>query len=347
MPDGGEEGREEGGEGRGAAVDAAALRATLSRAGATGDDVRRACRTGALTGHTSGLAPGYAQANLVVLPAEHALAFLTFCVRNPKPCPLLEVTDVGVPHAGGVAPGSDVRRDLPAYRVWRHGVAVETVGDITHLWPTSPPGDGEDAAAAAAHRHPDARTDWVAFLLGCSFSFEEALLQAGLPVRHLQEEAAGGGPPAATAAAPAAAEPLAANPRNVPMYRTSLATAPAGPFAGPLVVSMRPMTPVQAVAAAAVTARFPRVHGRPVYAGDPAAVGIADLSTPDYGDAVTVRPGEIPVLWACGVTPQAALARAALPIAITHAPGHMFVTSARNADLAGPAELPRVPGSVV
>jgi uncharacterized protein YcsI (UPF0317 family) len=327
----------------------APVRERLSAPGASGADVRDACRSGALDGHTSGLAPGYAQANLVILPREHALAFLTFCVRNPKPCPLLEVTDAGVYEARAVAPGSDVRTDLPRYRVWRGGVCDEEVSDIRHLWPDSGGGAGASDAGGAA-RHPDARTDWVAFLLGCSFSFEEALLAAGLPVRHLQQERVGGAGSSSGGADPDAilsGGALAADPRNVPMYRTCVPTTPAGPFSGPLVVSMRPMTPAQAAAAAQVTAACPRVHGRCVYAGDPAGLGIADLGAPHYGDAVTLLPGEVPVFWACGVTPQAALLQARLPIAITHAPGHMFVCDARNADITGPAELAPIPGSLV
>ena len=396
-------GRAAGKEGSSAAANSAAapllLRSMLSAAGTPGAAVRQAARSGALAGHTSGLAPGYAQANLVLVPKEHALAFLTFCVRNPKPCPLLEVTDAGCWEARGVAPGSDLRTDLPAYRVWRNGVCAEEVADIRHLWPgaaasSAQPapsssssaassssayfGGGAAAAAAAAASipfksaslpsaagsaapppSPDARTDWVGFLLGCSFSFEEALLAAGLPVRPLQEEKAGGGDgsggaaaaltstcaaAAADASASAASHQppphaLAANPRNVPMYITNIVTAPAAPFSGPLVVSMRPMTPAQAAVATSVTGEFPRVHGRPVHTGDPSALGIVDLCAPDFGDAVSILKGEVPVFWACGVTPQEALVRARIPLAITHAPGHMFVTDVRNAALAGSAEL--------
>ena len=210
--------------------------------------------------------------------------------------------------------------------------------DIRHLWPDKEDGEGGEGS-------PDARRDWVAFLLGCSFSFEEALLEAGLPVRHLQQEKSKGGDGADTPVLPGLQ--LACDPRNVPMYRTGVPTAPAGPFSGPLVVSMRPMTPQQAGRAAEVTAAFPRVHGRCVYAGDPASLGIADIARPDYGDGVTMLPGELPVFWACGVTPQAALLQARLPIAITHAPGHMFVSDKLNMELAGPAELAPIPGSIL
>jgi uncharacterized protein YcsI (UPF0317 family) len=256
---------------------------------ASGSAVRDACRTGSLAGPTPGLALGFVQANLVILPREHAFDFLLFCQRNPKPCPLLDVTEPGDPEPKAVAPGADLRTDLPAYRVWRNGKLVEERSDIRPLW----------------------RDDLVSFVIGCSFTFESALLAAGLPVRHIEQG------------------------RNVPMYDTNRACRPAGRFRGPLVVSMRPMTPEQAVAATRVCARFPRAHGVPVHFGDPAGIGIADLSRPNYGDAVDVRSGEVPVFWACGVTPQAALMRAQLPVAITHKPGHMFLTDLKDADLEG------------
>jgi uncharacterized protein YcsI (UPF0317 family) len=256
---------------------------------ATGAAVRAACRAGTLTGPTSGLALGYVQANLVIVPEEHAFDFLLFCQRNPKPCPLLDVTEPGDPEPKGVAPGADLRTDLPAYRVWRDGNLADEPADIRSLW------SGR----------------LVSFVIGCSFTFENALLEAHLPVRHVEQGV------------------------NVPMYDTNQSCRAAGRFAGPLVVSMRPMTAGQAVAATRVCSRFPRAHGVPVHLGDPGAIGIADLGTPDYGDPVEVRPGEVPVFWACGVTPQAALKRAQLPLAITHKPGHMFLTDLKDADLEG------------
>jgi uncharacterized protein YcsI (UPF0317 family) len=246
--------------------------------------VREAIRRGEWTGPTAGLAGEFVQANLVVLPEADAFDFLRFCLRNPKPCPLLEAGDPGSAEPRELAPGADLRTDLPRYRVWRDGALVEERADVRDLW----------------------REDLAAFLIGCSFTFERALLAAGLPVRHVEEGV------------------------NVPMYRTSRECAPAGRFSGPLVVSMRPMTPAQAVAAAGITARFTDTHGAPVHAGDPGELGIADLAAPDYGDAVTVRDGEIPVFWACGVTPQAAAAASRPELMITHAPGHMFVTDRRG-----------------
>ncbi len=246
--------------------------------------VRERSRSGELSGPTCGLALGKVQANLVIVPRELAFDFLLFCQRNPKPCPLLEVTDPGSAEPRELAPGADLRTDLPRYRVYEHGRLVDDPTDIRRWW----------------------RDDLVAFLLGCSFSFEEAMQRAGLPVRHVDER------------------------RNVPMYRTNIACKPAGVFRGPMVVSMRPLTPAQAIQSVEVTARFTKAHGAPVHIGDPAAIGIAAIDRPDFGDAVTIRASEVPVFWACGVTPQAVLMEAKPPLAITHSPGCMFVTDVRT-----------------
>jgi len=250
--------------------------------------LRRAIRAGRHRAHTVGLAPGRVQGNLVVLPQALAGDFMRFCQRNPKPCPLLAVTEPGDPLARDLGEDVDLRTDVPRYRVWREGVLEGEVDDLRALW----------------------RDDWVGFVLGCSFSFEQALLDDGIPLRHVAQG------------------------RNVAMYRTSIPTAPAGRFAGRLVVSMRPMTAAHAIRAVQVTSRFPSVHGAPVHFGDPAAIGIADLSRPDYGDAVDILPGEVPVFWACGVTPQAALIAARPEVCVTHAPGCMLVTDRLNTELA-------------
>lgn len=255
---------------------------------ATGQTVRRAAAEGAIVGPTAGMALGFAQANVVIVPRDLAFDFLLLCQRNPKPCPLLDVTEPGSAEPCEVAPGADLRRDVPRYRVWRRGELTEEPTDIVHLW----------------------RDDLVGFLLGCSFTFEAALLRAGLPVRHIDEG------------------------KNVPMFRTNVACKPAGVLQGPLVVSMRPMTPAQAVRAVQVTSRYPAVHGAPVHWGDPAAIGIADVHKPDWGEAVTVRADEVPVFWACGVTPQAVVMHAKPELAITHSPGCMFVTDVRDEALA-------------
>ncbi len=231
---------------------------------------------------------GFVQANLVILPKEHAFDFLLFCQRNPRPCPILDVTEPGDPCPSAVAPDADLRTDLPAYRVWQNGELTGEPTDIRSLW----------------------RSDFVSFVIGCSFTFENALLEAGIPVRHIERNL------------------------NVPMYITNCLCRSAGVFRGPLVVSMRPMTPGQTILATRICSRFPRAHGAPVHLGDPAAIGIADLAKPSFGDQVDIRPDEIPVFWACGVTPQAALMQARLPLAITHKPGHMFLTDLRDADLA-------------
>jgi uncharacterized protein YcsI (UPF0317 family) len=253
----------------------------------TPGELRLACRGGAWRRPTAGVCDGFVQANLMVVPAEAAFDFLLFCQRNPRPCPIIEVVEAGRVEPS-CAPGADLRTDLPGYRVYRDGRLAEERTDVSALW----------------------RADLVSFLIGCSFSFEEALAQAGVPLRHVEACS------------------------NVPMYRTSVATAPAGRFQGPLVVSMRPIPARLVPLAVQVTGRFERVHGAPVHVGEPAALGIADLSRPDWGDPVEIRPGELPVFWACGVTPQAAALASKLPFCITHAPGHMFVTDHPNASLA-------------
>lgn len=265
------------------------VQSPLSDFGVTGMDVRRRARSGELTGNTAGIALGYVQANLVVVPRDLAFDFLLFCQRNPKPCPLLDVTEPGDPEPKGIAPGADLRTDLPRYRIYENGVLIEEPTDLCRWW----------------------RDDMVGFLIGCSFTFEKALGDAGVPLRHLEMGC------------------------TVPMYRTSVMCRPAGVFRGPMVVSMRPMTPAQAIQATRICSRFPRVHGAPVHWGDPAAIGISNLNKPDWGDAVEIRPGEVPVFWACGVTPQAVAMAVRPPLMITHAPGHMFLTDLRDTDLEG------------
>ena len=250
-------------------------------------DARALFRDGLVT-PTAGWSAGFTQANLVVLPRSEAYDFLLFAQRNPKPCPLLDVLDAG--QTGGALLDGDIRTDVPAYRVFVDGELVEETPDVSGWW----------------------REDLVSFLVGCSFTFERAMLEAGLPVRHVAED------------------------RNVPMYRTTRRCRPAGDLDGPLVVSMRPIPAHQVADAVRVTSRYPGVHGAPVHVGDPAALGIGDLAAPDYGDAVTVRDGEVPVFWACGVTPQAVVAESRPPLAITHAPGHMLITDGRDADLLAP-----------
>ena len=251
-------------------------------------ELRALIRAGGYSGQTSGLCPGYAQCNLAAMPKQYADDFLRFAQLNPKPCPVLEVVPAGERLTKTVASGADVARDIPKYRVYEYGRPTGECGDASALW----------------------RDDFVAFLIGCSFSFEDALIRAGVPVRHVEQG------------------------RNVPMYNTDIPLESRGVFGGNMVVSMRPMTREQAERAAGITARFPRVHGAPVHIGDPKQIGIADIARPDYGDAVTIYPGETTVFWACGVTPQAAVMRAKLPFVVTHAPGHMLVTDTPNIALA-------------
>ncbi|MDP3650067.1 MAG: putative hydro-lyase [Rhodoferax sp.] len=250
--------------------------------------VRKMVRQGAWASHTSGLASDHVQGNVVILPEALAGDFLRYCQRNPKPCPVLAVSEPGQAMLPSLGDDIDICSDLPRYRVWRHGEVIDEPTDITALW----------------------RNDLVTFVLGCSFSFEQALLEAGLPLRHIAQG------------------------KNVAMYRTNIPTQPAGLFHGPMVVSMRPMKAAAAIRAVQVTSRFPNVHGAPVHLGNPALIGIADLGAPDYGDAVEVMDDEIPVFWACGVTPQAALVQARPAFCITHAPGAMLITDLLNQQLA-------------
>ena len=250
--------------------------------------VRQRIRRAEITGHTSGLAPGCVQGNVVILPQALAADFLRFCQLNPKPCPLLAVSAPGDWTLPGLGAGIDMRTDVPRYRVFRNGELAGEPTDIGSLW----------------------RGDLVSFILGCSFSFEWALLEDGLPLRHVSLG------------------------RNVPMYRTSIPTLPAGPFHGPLVVSMRSFTPANAIRAVQITSRFPGVHGAPVHIGLPEKIGIANLARPDWGDAVDMPADELPLFWACGVTPQAVIAEARPEFCITHAPGSMLITDLKNSQLA-------------
>ena len=249
--------------------------------------VRQRIRRGEIVGHTGGLAAGCVQGNVVILPQALAADFLRFCQLNPKPCPVLAVGAPGDPALPTLGAGIDMRSDVPRYRVFRKGELVEEPTDIGHLW----------------------RDDLVSFVLGCSFSFEWALVEDGLTPRHMAQG------------------------RNVPMYRTTVPTAPSGPFHGPLVVSMRSFKPADAIRAVQITSRFPGVHGAPVHIGLPGQIGIRDLAKPDWGDAVEVPADELPLFWACGVTPQAVVAEAKPEFCITHAPGSMLVTDLRNSQL--------------
>lgn len=255
---------------------------------ATSTQARAAIRSGAFTGHTSGLAVGHVQGNVVILPELLANDFLRYCQRNPKPCPLLAVSEPGQALLPSLGADIDIRTDVPRYRVWKGGVLTDQPLEISNLW----------------------RQDLVTFVIGCSFSFEEALLEAGIPLRHVAQN------------------------RNVAMYRSNIATSPAGVFNGPMVVSMRPLKAADAIRAIQITSRFPNVHGAPVHMGNPELIGITDLAKPDYGDAVDVLPDEIPVFWACGVTPQAAITQARPEFCITHAPGAMLITDLLNHHLA-------------
>ncbi len=245
-------------------------------------------RAGEFTGHTAGLAPGYVQGNLCILPADYAAEFAEYCRNNPKPCPLLAAAAVGDPHLPTLADDLDIRSDLPRYRVFRDGRLVDEPTDIGGLW----------------------RDDLVSFVLGCSFSFETALLDDGIRLRHIEDGTL------------------------VAMYKTNVDTVPAGRFQGKMVVSMRPLNPADAIRAIQITTRFPGVHGAPVHVGLPHLIGVEDLEAPLGGDPPAMRADEIPVFWACGVTPQVALEAARPPLCITHKPGSMIITDLRNSRLA-------------
>jgi uncharacterized protein YcsI (UPF0317 family) len=250
--------------------------------------VRLAIRTGKYRGNTAGLAPGHVQGNVCILPKEYAEDFRLFCERNPKPCPLLAMSKPGDPMLPTLGHDVDIRTDVSGYRVFRDGKLAEEVADIRDLW----------------------RPDLVTFILGCSFSFEQALVEDGLRLRYVDEG------------------------KNVPMFRTSVDTVPAGRFRGKLVVSMRPFKPAEAIRAIEITARYPRVHGSPVHIGRPDLIGISDLNQPWAGDPTEVRADEMPVFWACGITPQSVVLDAKPSLCITHQPGHMLVTDLENASLA-------------
>lgn len=247
-------------------------------------EIRSLIRRGKLRKPTAGMAPGYVQANLVILPKEEAFDFFVFAQRNPKPCPVLDVTEAGSHIPSFLAPGADVRTDLPLYRIYQKGELTSEVEDITPYW----------------------RNDMVAFLLGCSFTFEAALESEGIYLKHIQDG------------------------KNVAMYVTNRPCVTAGIFQGPLVVSMRPLPREKLVDAVRITSRYPEFHGAPLHIGNPSDLGIKDISKPDFGSPVTILPNEEPVFWACGVTPQAIALKIKIPLMITHAPGYMFVSDVKE-----------------
>ena len=242
--------------------------------------LRQRLRAGVGRGPTTGLAQGHLQGNIVILPERLSGDFARYCLLNPKPCPVIGVSEPGDPSIPALAEDLDIRTDLGGYRLFRDGRPSGRLDDLGEVW----------------------RDDLVTFVLGCSFSFEAALIRSGIAVRHI---AAG---------------------RNVPMYVTDIPTRAAGPFAGPMVVSMRGFAPADAIRAVLISDTFRLAHGAPVHLGDPAAIGIADIDRPDFGDPPVLEPGDVPLFWACGVTPQMAIRTAAPDLAITHDPGHMLIT---------------------
>ncbi|MDG0978639.1 MAG: putative hydro-lyase [Halieaceae bacterium] len=253
----------------------------------TPSDLRQLCRTGKWNSTTAGVCDGYVQCNVVALPQAYAADFARFCAQNPRPCPVIGQSNPGETSISALG-GFDIRTDCPKYQLFVDGNPTDELQDMGDYW----------------------QQDWVFFAIGCSFSFEDALLETGIPLRHIQQN------------------------RNVAMYNTNIACHSAGPFGGNMVVSMRPLSVAHTIRAIQICSRFPAVHGAPIHFGNPQDIGIDDIDKPDYGDKIDILDSEIPVFWACGVTPQQALRAAKLPIAITHAPGHMLVTDLRNAALA-------------
>lgn len=251
------------------------------------EDVRKLIAEEKITFQTSGMCDGYAQANLCILPKKYAYDFLLFCQRNPKSCPLLEVTDVGQKFLKTSAKNCDIAKSIPKYRIWQNGKLIDETFNVEKYW----------------------REDLVSFIIGCSFSFESLLLDADIDVRNISSNC------------------------NVPMYLTNIETQNAGIFSGKMVVSMRPIPYEQIVKAVTITARMPRVHGSPIHIGNPEVIGIKDLNKPDFGDRVEIKPGEVPVFWCCGVTPQSVVMNSKPDFCITHAPGHMLITDLKNSEL--------------
>ncbi|MDY4574661.1 MAG: putative hydro-lyase [Intestinibacter sp.] len=254
---------------------------------ASPSEVRKLIREGKIVKPTSGMCAGYAQANLVVLPKDLAYDFLLFAQRNPKPCPILEVSDVGSRTLKKIAKDCDIAKDIPKYRIYKKGELVGEYTDVSEFW----------------------QDDFVSFLIGCSFSFESEMIEAGIEIRHITEDC------------------------NVPMYMTNIECESAGIFNGKMVVSMRPIKPDQVVKAVTVTETMPKVHGTPIHIGDPSVIGIKDINKPEFGDAVTINEGEVPVFWPCGVTPQSVIMNVKPDIVITHSPGHMLITDVKNVEL--------------
>jgi uncharacterized protein YcsI (UPF0317 family) len=250
-------------------------------------DVRKLIREEKIKTPTAGMSAGYAQANLVILPKELAYDFLLFTQRNPKSCPILEVSDVGNKKLKYLGEDIDITKDIPKYRVYEDGILTGEYTDVEKFW----------------------RDDFVSFLIGCSFSFESELIEANVPIRHIEENC------------------------NVPMFITNIDCVPAGTFNGKMVVSMRPISYDKIVKSVLVSGEMPKVHGAPVHIGDPSIIGITDINKPDFGDAVTIKNNEVPVFWPCGVTPQAVVMNVKPKIVITHSPGHMLITDVKNIDL--------------
>jgi len=250
-------------------------------------EVRQKIRKGQFKEMTSGLCRGFIQGNLVILPKKYAEDFKLFCERNPAPCPLLSISEPGDPFISQLGDDIDIRTDVPEYHIFINGKLADTVTQIKNYW----------------------QDDFVTFILGCSFSFEDALIENGINIRNVELK------------------------KNVSMYQTKLKTISTKYFSGNYVVSMRPLLSKDIDRAIEITSRYPKAHGAPVHIGSPDKIGISNLAKPDFGDEVYVFNDEVPVFWACGVTPQLAIREAKIPIAITHVPGKMLITDKHYEDL--------------
>ncbi len=241
-------------------------------------DLRKAMADGLWLDTTVGLGLGYLHTNVAILPEKYAFDFLLYCVRNPKPCPVIHVSEPGDPIINTVSAGSDIRDDISRYCVFEKGELVATPTSLRDYW----------------------RPDAVTFLLGCSVTFEQALINNGVPMRHHAQGSTPG------------------------VYITDIPCAPAGQFAGPVVASVRAIPGHLVSRAVEVTSRYPWGHGSPLHIGDPSLIGV-DLSKPDYGDVPVFEEGDVPVFWGCGVTPQLALSEAKPEYMFSHYPAHMYV----------------------
>jgi len=251
------------------------------------NSIRTSIRNSEYLGCTSGLAPNLVQGNLVIMEESYANEFIQYCRQNPKPCPVIGVSKAGDVSIPELCDDLDIRVDVPEYCIFQNGELKGSVPHIKGYW----------------------NENMVSIVLGCSFSFEDALIQAGLNVRNIDMGV------------------------NVSMFETNVATQATENFSGNMVVSMRPYKQSQIEQVVETTEPFTMAHGAPVHIGNPEGIGVTELNNPQYGSPVTIKEDEIPVFWGCGVTTQKAIEQAQLPLVITHAPGKMLITDRTYSEL--------------